>query len=660
MNERPNADSTRFTTGADGTMIALDVCAIKVAPAEKSQTRAATLTVGDIELHRSRLPAVPSDEDRRALVDAILTSAPAMSDDRDLITAMVEAAIRWGDPPADHPFPVELLPESVGQYVVAGADARATDAGGVALPMLCTLAACVGTTHRVAPKPDWQAPAILWGAVVARSGSVKSPGVDLARELLDEREAADKAEFDAAKDRHRIERSLHDRAMGRWKRSKGDDEPPEPPTEPIARRLMIADATLEALCPVLAENPRGLFVVADELRAWLDGLGYYSAGGSSGRDEAHWLTLFDGRPLSVDRKTNRERIFIQRTGVSVAGTIQPGTLARCIDPARVDSGLLARLLLVAPKSRPKRWTDATMPEGTAAAMRRIVRRLLSLDFGDDGRPTVLPLAPEAKQRFAAFVNSHGAETFAHGDAMAATWSKLEGYALRFALVDHLTRWASSGDDTPAGRIETVSVDAGIELARWFADEAERVFRVLGFGEEPDLMSDPVAVRDSIRLIEWLKGRGGRASERDIRRGPCRYRGNDGGRRLDDDAARLVADGVAWWDSQPKTRYLTLTGNGESDAATGSPDASVVAFEGPSPGDTGDSDSCGETHRESVEVSPRGRASVAGVGDSCRDTSATLRDHHGDTSPENAGKRDQPSLSPVSPPSPSAKRIRGSV
>lgn len=70
---------------------------------------------------------------------------------------------------------------------------------------------------------------------------------------------------------------------------------------------------------------------------------------------------------------------------------------------------------------------------------------------------------------------------------------------------------------PAG-IE--SIEAGIELARWLANKAERVYHQLGIVTKPD---DLARDRHLQRLVEWLHSHGGSATERDISRAPQRYR-----------------------------------------------------------------------------------------------------------------------------------------
>lgn len=518
------------------------------------------------------------------------------------------------------PFPVALLPSVVRQYVVEGAEARAADPSIVALPVLVTLAACIGTTRKIAPKRDWTAPAILWGAVVARSGSVKSVGYDLSHELLKAGEDADHLAHEEAKRDFRVAEAEHRKELQQWSKSKDAGPPPESPECPIARRLVVDDQTIEGIAPLLAENPRGLYLLIDELRGFFDGMGCYSSGGRGGRDEARWLTLFDSRPFNIDRKTNRERIYMPMAGVSVAGTIQPGTLAAVVCEGQVESGLLARLLLVMPEPRAKKWTDAEMTETTRLAMQGVVDQLKTLEHEIvDGLPkaVVLPLTDEAKKRFILFVNAHGRETIEHEDALAAAWSKLEGYALRFALVDHLVRWAAgdAGCDH-AGPVGIASIEVGIELSRWFAAEAQRVYDRIGVTTNG---SKAAGDRHHDRLAEWIASRGGSATEREIRRGPQRYRGEDGADHCETDCNALIQAGRARWETGRRTRQIVLIPLG----------------------DTGDGDTSPENTGNPSEVSPEGDSSVARG-------SATPVGADCDTFSENTAEIKEVSPSPVSP------------
>jgi hypothetical protein len=73
------------------------------------------------------------------------------------------------------PFPVEVLPDPLGSFVLVVSHAIGCDAAYVALPALAAIAACVGTSRRVQLKPGWTEPCIVWSCIVGESGSMKSP-----------------------------------------------------------------------------------------------------------------------------------------------------------------------------------------------------------------------------------------------------------------------------------------------------------------------------------------------------------------------------------------------------------------------------------------------------------------------------------------------------
>ena len=116
-------------------------------------------------------------------------------------------------------------------------------------------------------------------------------------------------------------------------------------------------------------------------------------------------------------------------------------------------------------------------------------------------------------------------------------AKIEAAAARLALVIHCVRQAA-GPNLPH-RVDEVSVEAGVVLARWFAREARRVYGELGAGEAAD-----GAAGDAAEAFRWIESRGGYSTVRDLARGLRRFRNDDG--KAEKTARRLVADGRAIW------------------------------------------------------------------------------------------------------------------
>ncbi|MCI1141931.1 DUF3987 domain-containing protein [Sphingomonas sp. WKB10] len=71
------------------------------------------------------------------------------------------------------------------------------------------------------------------------------------------------------------------------------------PDEPQRPRLVVQDATPEALGEILAGNPNGTLHLRDELAAWLMSFDRYSPGGR----EFGWRRMVVGRTSSIARVT---------------------------------------------------------------------------------------------------------------------------------------------------------------------------------------------------------------------------------------------------------------------------------------------------------------------------------------------------------------------
>jgi hypothetical protein len=302
-------------------------------------------------------------------------------------------------------------------------------------------------------------------------------------------------------------------------------------------------------------------------------------------------------PLTVDRKSGRRLIYVPKAAVSIAGTTQPEILALALGGRyegeedtreHFANGLAARLLMVYPPRIPKRWTDADLPVEIVQAVDDVFERLLSLDLPMDehGRiqPVAIPLTVEAQRRFVEFYNDHSEEQVTLGPDLAAAWSKLEGYAARFALLVHLVRDAA-GDRTlsdPAA-VDLQSLDAGITLSRWFGDEAARIYATIGgTGDNADSRQ----ARGRSRLVEWIRSQGGTVTSRDVMRSSRKY----GTAEEAEEALQGLADaGVGVFDvSQPEhgpgrpVRRFTLTDAVDVDTNSGNPrKTAIVSTSAPS-------------------------------------------------------------------------------
>lgn len=441
-------------------------------------------------------------------------------------------------------FPIETLPWPLDTFVSEAAESLRCDPCYVVLPMLSVLAGAVGNSRVVTLKRKWSEPCLLWTVIVSASGTMKSPAWALAKEPLDAIQSAAFAEYRQARQQYDQAKQEYDAAVQEWKRSgrQRGDTIPLPLTEPVAKRYLVDDLTVETLAPLLEQQPRGLTLCCDELAGWFGGFNQYRSG--RGSDVERWLSIHRAGPITVDRKTDHQCRHIPRACISVTGGIQPKVMSRVTsNPELRDNGLLARLLVAMPPRRPKQWSEADVSEESDAAYRHIVERLLSLDFGADEHgnpiPIALPLSPEAKVKFVQFFNAHNREQSLLGDDLSAAWSKLEAYAPRLALLIQLVRWAAEGY-TPAttSAVDEQSMDAAIVLVKWFASEAKRVSALFGNGDDSE------ESRRRRLAIDAAEQHGGRLTVRALMRSRAGFKSADDAEQT---MNALVAAGLGRWE-----------------------------------------------------------------------------------------------------------------
>lgn len=235
-------------------------------------------------------------------------------------------------------------------------------------------------------------------------------------------------------------------------------------------------------------------------------------------------TLGDGcrcstphRYASTERPESRERSSYRTAAVSVCGGIQPGTLRKAIGTEHRENGLLARMLLAYPPSRARRWSEAAIRKDSVEPFMKLLRSLRKIEFERDRSGElvsgIVELSQTAKNLFRDFYNEHAKEQETLDDDLAAAWSKLEEYAARLELIIHVCRHAS-GDTVSEREVDEVSIEAGIELTRWFCRETRRVYAALEQSESE---------RASHELADRIRRKGGEVSVPDVQGGHRRFR-----------------------------------------------------------------------------------------------------------------------------------------
>ena len=308
-------------------------------------------------------PPLPEAE-----VRAIVASVSRYEPERDMAPIITAStAIDWPEPqplpdklPAVEPFNAALLPDSFRPWIQDVAERIQCPPDFPAVAAIVALASEVGRQLGIRPKQrdDWTVVPNLWGAVVGRPGVLKTPAVQEPMKALDRLEAEARRQFEAeAKDHEATSLVAEERKKRKrqeiQKALKEDRDPKaaameavEEEPEPVRRRYVCNDTTVEKLGEILNGNPRGVLVYRDELTGFLRSL---DRDGREG-DRSFYLEAWNGNGRFTYDRIGRGTIDIEAACVSILGSIQPGPLGhyvrRMARGAEADDGLLQRFQMV--------------------------------------------------------------------------------------------------------------------------------------------------------------------------------------------------------------------------------------------------------------------------------------------------------------------------
>ena len=360
------------------------------------------------------------------------------------------------DSPAVPPrmaYPVDALPVLLQDLVRAQAAASRVDEASVAVPVITALLGVIGNSVEVEVWPDWTEPMVAWTALVAPSGTMKSATIGLAEKTLIS-----------------LENGF-----------------PPPLPEHKRERLVVTDVTVEALGEIAAQNPRGLVLYRDELAGHMRAIGQYKK--VYGADEAFWLSAYEGKRHTVDRKSTGSTI-VRRVLISVLGSIQPKVLREVMtERNRCESGFAARFWFVLPE---RRLIVTKRPSTKLFSHVQTIRTRLYLCMESlrkipmpDGEPATLRCSDLAADRLEQFANHHEEVAYGLPDSSVerSCRSKARGWAAKVAgLVALLRCYEAQQGDEPAEpdycslTIEKSDVEAAIRLIDWQIVENAQVLR----------------------------------------------------------------------------------------------------------------------------------------------------------------------------------------
>ena len=339
--------------------------------------------------------------------------------------------------PGVQPFSEDLLPTSFRSLVRDVSERMQVPMDYPAVVIVLCLAGIVSRRAIIQPKANdtgWVVVPNLWGGIIAPPGFMKSPVIQAATRPLNQIQNAWRHEHDEAVQRYADGREEFELRHAAWKElykasSKGGKPAPERPTdkpeEPKLRRLIVNDATFEALHQTMSENPAGILVIRDEFTGWWSTL---DRAGREG-ERAFCLQAWNGDTGHTIDRIGRGTVHVDACCMSMLGGIQPGRLRSYLADALHDGpsndGLIQRFQLLVWPDTDSEWkyVDRRPDAKIEEQVTRVFHALLELDPAQQLR---FRFGPEAQELFIEWLTDLEA--------------KLRGDELHPALVSHLSKY----------------------------------------------------------------------------------------------------------------------------------------------------------------------------------------------------------------------------
>jgi hypothetical protein len=312
------------------------------------------------------------------------------------------------------------------------------------LPMVASL---IGTQAKIIVKAsaDYVVPFIIRTAIIGDSGQKKSPALNAAIRALTNLHIAKGKEYK--------------KELQNWELN----QETETTKKPIRKRQIVKDTTFDGLVKIHQENPTGLLNVVDELAGYFKRMNKFNRNGS-GDDVQRDLELYNGTSYEKTRADDSYDIYLEKTAISVTGTIQWHTLENLGIDADDGTGTLARWLFCAvnlPDGYFNSDSDNTSDYFTITDL--LVEKLATANINSD-----FILSKDALKNFAQW--QHGlinAQKKINNHRLAIKYPKIEGEAIRIAGILHCIDCILNGEGTISLSINGDVMKRAIYLANWF-------------------------------------------------------------------------------------------------------------------------------------------------------------------------------------------------
>ena len=377
--------------------------------------------------------------------------------------------------PVPSPNP-EHLPDVLRAAAVDIAERLQCPIDYLVVSMLSAAGAIVGNQTGIYPlskDESWEVFPCLWGGVVGPPGSKKTPALNAALAPIRDLEASALEKYKFAYSQYKADSDQYKSDLLEWKQKTSKTLPMEP-IEPKPERYVVHDTTYQKLGEILANNPRGVLALSDELSGLLQSLD------TQGQEAARgfYLTGWGGNTgYSFDR-IGRGSIVLPRYCLSVFGGFQPDRIKSYVQSTQKgnskNDGLLQRFQLLV-------WPDLVYSKGVVdrtpdkAAIKTYNSAMMNLRLSDNqmtGTPRhkMLHFDEDAQELFLRWYEKNEGMLLKKGlgSAQQSHFAKYRSLIPALALIYHLL-------DGQRGPVGVGNLAKAIKFASYLKGHAARIY-----------------------------------------------------------------------------------------------------------------------------------------------------------------------------------------
>jgi hypothetical protein len=452
--------------------------------------------------------------------------APAAEEQGDPEPDLWPEPIPLGAVPTVPPFPVEVLPRWLGEWVDAVAEAFQVPPDLPAMLSLAVAGAALAKKYNVVIRDGWMEPLNLFTVVALPPGERKSAVFREAVKPVNAFEQEERTrlavQIASAASEHRVLEAQLRAAERRASEAETEQQQEQLRAEAVELAVRLAghqvpappkfwcdDATPEALGSLMAEQGGRILVASPEGTPFEIAKGRYSEKGKASFEV--YLKGHAGDDLRVHRKGRPEET-VEQPALSAGLAVQPNVVAGLAAEATMRyRGFLARWLYSLPSSRVglRKVAAAPVPETVRLDYQHSMLALWRLPGGttEGGLPGPhwLRFSPEADKVMQGLENWLEPQLAEGGElSYLAGWAnKLAGAAARIAAILHLAEAVVTAGDRNAS-VSGATALAAITLARdYFLCHARAAFGLMGANEK---------VEDAKHVMRWLRANYGKSGD----------------------------------------------------------------------------------------------------------------------------------------------------